>query len=599
MPKEFHSLIPLDAAKSIVLQHLPAARIASVPLSQAAGSILAEKIVSTIDVPGFSRASMDGFAVQAEDTIEAREDRPISLRLVGRVAMGRLPGVEISSGEAAEVSTGSMIPPGADAVVMIEHSQATGEKVLVRRPVYASENIQAAGSDISFGETLLYPGTLLQPREIGVLAALGCQKVPVRMLKVGVASTGDELAPPGENLAAGKIYDINTYTIAAAVADCGAEALHYGILPDEKQSMTGALQKMAGECDLILVSGSTSAGAGDMIYRVLEEMGELIFHGVNLKPGKPTIFGLIEGKPCLGLPGYPTSALTVFSCLAAPAIRAALGGSHRGKSAPGRLAGPVRTEGRRQMLAVGLSGDLVYPVDKGSGSITTLAGADGIIDIPAGVEYLEEGTPVSVELFAERDTDSETLLVAGENSIILEKLAESRPGCLRLLTAGPIQARIYLEEGVADLACVWGLDRPWQGTEIIWSAEREMGLHFRDREALSHLADRPLVGWQRDSSLKSAFETVLKEQSISSPRIVRSAKTHRAVAAAVASERADAGYAEKEAAEEAGLGFEFLDRDRIILLARSDRAEDSCIMSLLQALSEKEAGKSPDAAGNS
>jgi putative molybdopterin biosynthesis protein len=589
MPKEFHSLIHLDEARSIVLQHLPAARIALVPLNQAAGSILAEKTVSTIDVPGFSRASMDGFAVQAGDTIEAREDRPVALRLVGRVAMGRLPEVEISSGEAAEVSTGSMIPPGADAVVMIEHSQATGEKVLVRRPVYASENIQAAGSDISFGETLLYPGTLLQPREIGILAALGYQEVPVRMLKVGVASTGDELAPPGENLAAGQIYDINTYTIAAAVADCGAEALHYGILPDEMQAMARALQKMAGECDLILVSGSTSAGAGDMIYRVMEEMGELIFHGVNLKPGKPTIFGLIEGKPCLGLPGYPTSALTVFSCLAAPAIRAALGRRDRGKSAAGRLAGPVRTEGRRQMLAVGLSGDLVYPVDKGSGSITTLAGADGVVDIPAGVEYLEEGTPVSVELFAERETDSETLLVAGENSILLDKLAESRPGCLRLLCAGPIQARIYLEEGVADLACVWGLDRPWQGTEIIWSAEREMGLLFRDREALSHLADRPLVGWQRDSSLKSAFETVLKEQSISSPRIVRSAKTHRAVAAAVASERADAGYAEKEAAEEAGLGFEFLARHRIILLSRSDRSEDSRIRSLLQALSEKEA----------
>ncbi len=589
MPKEFHSLIHLDEARSIVLQHLPAAIAASVPLSRAAGFILAEKIVSTIDVPGFSRASMDGFAVMAEDTIEAREDRPVALRLVGRVSMGRLPEIGIASEQAAEVSTGSMIPPGADAVVMIEHSQAAGEKVLVRRPVYASENIQAAGSDISFGETLLYPGTLLQPREIGVLAALGCEKVPIRMLKVGVASTGDELAPPGQGLAAGKIYDINTYTIAAAVADCGARALPYGILPDERQAMAGALQKMSGECDLILVSGSTSAGAGDMIYRVLEEMGDLIFHGVNLKPGKPTIFGLIEGKPCLGLPGYPTSALTVFSCLAAPAIRAALGGSHQGKSAPGRLAGPVRTEGRRQMLAVGLSGDLVYPVDKGSGSITTLAGADGIIDIPAGVEFLEEGTPVSVELFAEREPDSNTLIVAGENSVLLERLAESRPGSLRLIHAGLIQARIYLVEGVADLACVWGLDRPWQGTEIIWSAEREMGLLFREQEALSHLSDRPLVGWQRDSSLKSAFEAALKERGIASPRFVRSAKTHRAVAAAVASGRADAGYAEKEAAEEAGLGFEFLARNRISLLARNESLEDSRIRSLLQALSEKEA----------
>jgi putative molybdopterin biosynthesis protein len=542
---------------------------------------------------------MDGFAVQSQDTIEAREDRPVAFRLAGRVSMGRLPEIEISSGEAAEVSTGSMIPHGADAVVMIEHSQATGEKVLVRRPVYASENIQAAGSDISFGETLLYPGTLLQPREIGVLAALGWEKVPVRMLNVGVASTGDELAPPGQALSPGQIYDINTYTIAAAVADCGARALHYGILPDEKQAMAGALQKMAGECDLILVSGSTSAGAGDMIYQVLEEMGDLIFHGVNLKPGKPTIFGLIEGKPCLGLPGYPTSALTVFSCLAAPAIRAALGRRDRGKIAPGCLAGPVRTEGRRQMLAVGLSGDLVYPVDKGSGSITTLAGADGIIDIPAGVEFLEEGTSVSVELFAEREPDSNTLIVAGENSVLLERLAESRPGCLRLLHASPIQARIYLVEGVADLACIWGLDRAWQGTEVIWSAEREMGLLFREQEALSPLADISLAGWQRDSSLKLAFETVLKERSISSPRIVRLAKTHRAVAAAVASGRADAGYAEKEAAAEAGLGFEFLARNRIMLLARSDRSEDSRIRSLLQALSEEEAGRSPDAAGNS
>ena len=585
MPKEFHSLIHLDEARSIVLQHLPAARDAPVPLSRAAGSILAEKIVSAIDVPGFSRASMDGFAVLAGDTLEAREDRPVSLHLAGRVAMGRLPGVEISSGEAAEVSTGSMIPPGADAVVMIEHSQAHGDEVQVRRPVYASENIQAAGSDISFGETVLFPGTLIQPREIGVLAALGCQRVPVRMLKVGVASTGDELIPPGKALTAGQIYDINTYTIAAAVADCGAQALHYGILPDEKRAMARALQKMAEECDLILVSGSTSAGAGDMIYQVLEEMGELIFHGINLKPGKPTIFGLIDGKPCLGLPGYPTSALTVFSCLAAPAIRAALGRSHRWRSAPGRLAGPVRTEGRRQMLAVGLSGDLVYPVDKGSGSITTLAWADGIIDIPAGVEYLEEGTPVAVELFAERETDSETLLVAGENSILLEKQAESRPGCLRLLNAGPIQARIYLEEGVADLACVWGLDRPWQGTEIIWSAEREMGLLFRKREDISHLADRPLVGWQRDSSLKSAFEAVLQERAIARPIFVRSAKSHRAVAAAVASGRADAGYAEKEAAEESGLGFEFLARERISLLARIESVEDSRIRSLLRALS--------------
>ncbi len=190
--------------------------------------------------------------------------------------------------------------------------------------------------------------------------------------------------------------------------------------------MATMLQKMAEECDMILVSGSTSAGVGDMIFQVLDEIGELIFHGVNLKPGKPTIFGLINDKPCLGLPGYPTSALTVFSCLAAPAIRAALGQKHSRKRVTGRLSGPLRFDGRRQMLAVGLSGELVYPVDKGSGSITTLAGADGIIDIPVGVEYLEKGEKVEVELFSENEPAD--LVVAGENALLLEQLAEGRPG---------------------------------------------------------------------------------------------------------------------------------------------------------------------------
>ncbi|MFA6372153.1 MAG: gephyrin-like molybdotransferase Glp, partial [Methanothrix sp.] len=385
MRKEFRSLISLEEAQSIVQSHLPSVAVESVPLPLARGRVLAEKVVSTLDVPGFSRASMDGFAVPSEDTLAAREDRPVSLRLAGTVPMGVLPHLCVARGEAAEVSTGSMMPDGADAVVMIEYSQAEGDLVLIRRPVYGGENVQAAGSDISFGEAVLFPGTKLSAREIGVLAALGRTEVAVRSLKVGVASTGNELVPPGRPLAAGQIYDINTYTIAAAVADCGALAIPYGILPDEKGALARVLQKMAEECNMILVSGSTSAGVGDMIFQVLEEIGELIFHGVNLKPGKPTIFGLINDKPCLGLPGYPTSALTVFSCLAAPAIRAALGRKHSRKKAAGRLAGPLRFDGRRQMLAVGLSGQLVYPVDKGSGSITTLAGADGVIDIPSGV----------------------------------------------------------------------------------------------------------------------------------------------------------------------------------------------------------------------
>jgi putative molybdopterin biosynthesis protein len=583
MRKEFRSLISLEEALSSVQSHPPSVAVESVPLPEARGRILAEKVVSTLDVPGFSRASMDGFALRAEDTLAAREDRPVCLRLAGSVPMGVLARLQVARSEAAEVSTGSMMPQGANAVVMIEYSQAEGDRVLIRRPVYAGENVQAAGSDISFGEAVLFPGGRLAAREIGVLAALGCTHAKVRSLKVGVASTGNELVQPGQALAAGQIYDINTYTIAAAVADCGASAVPCGILPDEKEAMARALQNMAEECDMIIVSGSTSAGAGDMIFQVLEEVGDLIFHGVNLKPGKPTIFGTIEGKPCLGLPGYPTSALTVFSCLAAPVIRAALGQKNLGKRAAGRLAGPLRLEGRRQMLAVGLSGQSVYPVDKGSGSITTLAGADGIIDIQAGVEYLEKGREVDVELFGE--VDAADLVVAGENCMLLEQLAEKVPWNLRLLNTGFVQARLYLEDGVADLACVSGPEATAEGLAQIWSFKRELGLVFRDARALSDLAGLAIVGWHRDSAMHSEFERQLLALGLTHPRYVRVARTHSAVAAAVASGRADAGFAEKQAAIDAGLGFEPLWHDEMKLLSRQKNVGDARIKSLVSALS--------------
>ncbi|MCK9565473.1 MAG: molybdopterin biosynthesis protein [Methanothrix sp.] len=584
MRKEFRSLISLEEAQSTVQSRLPRTATESVPLQEARGRMLAEKVVSSMDVPGFARASMDGFAVLAEETLAAREDRPVSLRLAGSVPMGLLPHLRVARGEAAEVSTGSMMPPGADAVVMIEYSQAQGDRVLIRRPVYGGENVQASGSDISFGEAVLFPGTKLDAREIGVLAALGRTEVAVRSLLVGVASTGNELVSPGRPLAAGQIYDINTYTIAAAVADCGALAIPYGILPDEKGALARVLQKMAQECNMILVSGSTSAGVGDMIFQVLEEIGELIFHGVNLKPGKPTIFGLINGKPCLGLPGYPTSALTVFSCLAAPAIRAALGQKHSRKKAAGRLAGPLRLEGRRQMLAVGLSGELVYPVDKGSGSITTLAGADGVIDIPAGVEFLDKGEKVVVELFSE--VEPADLVVAGENTLLLEKMAERVPWHLVLLNTGSVQAGLYLEDGVADLACICGPGAAAEGMALIWSSKRELGLVFKDAGVLSNLSDRRIVGWHRDSAMHAAFEQHLQALGLTHPSYVRLARTHSAVAAAVASGRAEVGFAERQAAIDAGLGFKTLGHDEIKLLARPKNVSDAWVKSLVSALSQ-------------
>lgn len=280
--------------------------------------------------------------------------------------MGKRPELVVGEGEAAEVSTGSMMPEGADAVVMVEHSEVEGRSLLIRRAVHVGENTHRSGGDVAFGETVLLPGRKLSAREIGLLAAVGRKEVRVRSLRVAVASSGDELVPPGEELSLGQIYDINSRSIAAAVEECGGSPMVFGILPDDHDSMAEGLIAMAEECDLILVSGSTSAGIGDMVYRVVEDLGEISFHGINFKPGKPTLFGAIAGKPLIGLPGYPTSALTVFGQLAAPAIRKAVGTSHLAPRIRGRLAKPVRSEGRRQMLSVGVVGGGSVPSIRGA-----------------------------------------------------------------------------------------------------------------------------------------------------------------------------------------------------------------------------------------
>jgi putative molybdopterin biosynthesis protein len=584
MRKEFRSLLSLDDACLEVLSRLPVPGIEVVSLSRALGRILAEKVVSGVDVPGFDRASMDGYAVKAEDTLGAREDRPLRLRLAGQVPMGVMAGVLVGAGEAAEVSTGSMMPPGADAVVMVENTAVEGASLLVRRAVHAGENAQSNGSDIPMGEAVLFPGLEITPREIGVLAAVGRSEVLVRRLKVGIASTGNELVLPGEPLSPGQIYDINSYTIAAAVAECGGEPVLYGILPDEWGPMSSILEKMAGECSMLLISGSTSAGAGDMVYKVLDDIGELVFHGINLKPGKPTLFGAIDGKPCLGLPGYPTSALTVFSEIGAPAIRKSLGLKSRGNRAMGKLARPVRSEGRRQMLAVGLSGDLIYPVDKGSGSITTLARADGVIDIPEDVEYLEAGESMEVLLFG--DLKSPDLVIAGENSLILEQLAEMLPFEIRILNTGSLKGRSSLEDGIADVAVVCGpqSQKPLPDTVPVKGYRRELGLMGRVAVDIKEAGQGRIVGWHRDSEMRRLFESLLKNGSISAPSYVRLARTHSSVAAYIVSGLADIGFGEKVAADKAGLCFLPLIRDDVTFLVRPSMLDHPAVKALLASL---------------
>ena len=260
MRKEFRSLLEIEEARSLILSRLPLTVLETVDLASSLGRVLGERVTSGIDVPGFDRASMDGYAVRSSDVLGAREDIPVTLELIGSVPMGSAPEISVGSGQAAEVSTGSMMPLGADAVIMVEYSEIDDGDVQIFRPLHAGENVIKAGSDISLGETVLSPGIKIGPREIGVLAASGKDRVQVRLLTVAVASTGDELVEPGGTLGTGKVYDVNSYTISAAAQEAGAVPIRYSILPDKWEAMAQALQKMARNNSMILVSGSTSAG---------------------------------------------------------------------------------------------------------------------------------------------------------------------------------------------------------------------------------------------------------------------------------------------------------------------------------------------------
>ncbi|MGC9514215.1 molybdopterin biosynthesis protein [Methanocrinis sp.] len=593
MQKEFHTLLSLDEAKKIVLASAPRAGQEIVPLERGFGRVLDERVVSGVDVPGFDRAAMDGYALRSKETLEAREDRPVAFNLIGTVPMGKRPELVVGEREAAGVSTGSMMPQGADAVVMVEHTEVEGSTLLIRRAVHVGENVHRAGGDVALGETVLLPGRKLSAREIGLLAAVGRKEVRVRFLRVAVASSGDELVPPGRNLSPGQIYDINSCSIAAAVEECGGSPIFFGILPDDHDYMAEGLLAMAEESDLVLVSGSTSAGIGDMVYRVVEELGEIAFHGINLKPGKPTLFGTIGGTPFIGLPGYPTSALTVFGQLAAPAIRKAVGTEHLAPKVRGRLAKPVRSEGRRQMLTVAIAGGWVRPVDKGSGSITTLAMADGVVEIPDRVEHLDQGDEVEVQLFG--SVPEPPLLLEGEDCPRLELLAAALPFEVRVVSTGSRRGAISAKDGVADVAVVSRSEGSEpvvdeRGLEPVGGYRRDLVIMAKDPELLDfeRIEDLRVLSWTRDSEMSRVLRRVLEEAGCPSVEFVGQARSHSAIAASVKAGRADLGFGVREAAEEANLASRRVATDEIVFLADPVKKDREAVRAFVEALQSED-----------
>ena len=298
-------------------------------LSEALGRVLAEDVASPGDVPPFDRSAVDGFAVRAADIAAARETAPVSLRLNDEiVACGVAPTGVVAPGTATAVATGAPIPRGADAVVMVEQTDpdedAPEPRIAVRRAAAPGQFVGFAGSDIAGGETLLRRGTVIGSREIGMLAACGLAAIPVfRRPRVGVLSTGDELVAPGRPLPPAAIHDANGPIVSAAVAENGGEPVFYGAVPDDEAALDAAIRRAHAECDMVILSGGTSKGAGDLTYRLVSRLGPpgIVAHGVALKPGKPLCLAVCGGKAVIVLPGFPTSAMFTFHDIVAPVLR--------------------------------------------------------------------------------------------------------------------------------------------------------------------------------------------------------------------------------------------------------------------------------------
>jgi len=576
--KEFRKLVTMDEAKEIIHSLGVKPHAIDVDIENAQGCVLAGDVVSEVDVPPFNRASMDGYAVCASDTYGAGEDRPVRLKLVGSIAAGTNPDIEIEKGEAAEIATGAVMPAGADAVVMVEYT-GIDRDLLVRRPVSINENVMHAGADIMAGEKIMKKGTVLTSREIGVLAAIGKKKVNVQALSVGIISTGNELAEPGCKLDAGEIYDINSFSLAAGVKECGGTPVRYPKVGDDESEIKKALIEAAQNCDIILTSGSTSAGSGDIMYRLIEKHGVVLAHGIDIKPGKPAIIGKVFGKPVSGLPGYPTSALIIFNEFVAPMIRKITGKKEERLQTKATLAARIRSEGRSQLLPVGIVRGYAYPVEKGSGAITTLSEADGFIEIPAGVEMNDAGEVVDVTLFGKPETVD--LLFVGSHCPGVDILADMTGLKMRVINAGSSGGLSAIRNGMADIAGVHLLDEsgvynvPFlerfgiDNAVIVKGYLREQGLILRNGSGISGFEDvlharfinRNTGSGTRVITDRKLIELAEKrgnsfdELKNSINGYHTEAKTHSAVAAAVRLEKADVGVGLRAAAELNGLEF--------------------------------------------
>lgn len=598
----------------------PAERVA---LGEALGRVLAEDVVAQVDVPGFDRASVDGFAVHAADTGLASDASPCRLRLNDEIVTpGTVSCVPVGPGTATVIATGGMLPRGADAVIMVEHTELAepapdgGTWIELRRPVAPGAALAAAGGDIGRGETVLRAGAILTSREIGMLAAVGLAEVAVhRRPRVAVISTGDELVTPGQPLRVGQVYDSNAAILCAAITEQGGVAVPMGICPDELDALCGALDRALGH-DIVLLSGGTSKGAGDLAHQAVGRLQRpgIVVHGVALKPGKPLCVAVTDGRPVVALPGFPTSAIFTFHTFVAPLIHAMAGlPPGERETVPATLAVRTASErGRAEYLMVSLvetdAGLAAYPTPKGSGSVTAFSQADGFVAVPSQTEIVPAGSPVEVQIIGRRVRPPDLVLIGSHClglDLIIGRLG--REGiAVKALNVGSSGGAAAARRGECDLAGVHLLDAATgvynrhlltPDLELVTGYRRLQGLVFRQGDqrfaagsAVDALApaltdpDCLMINRNAGSGTRILIDGLLAGRQ--PPGYWAQAKSHSAVACAVAQGRADWGVAIEPAARAYGLGFLPLQPEHYDFLAPTGRLERPAVRRFIDLLGD-------------
>lgn len=588
--KIFHLLVSTEQAKQLLEEKFEnMIEIRSEEIQNIGGMIADEDVYSEADIPPFDRSEVDGYAVNHRSIMGADEDSPKRLRIIGDIEIGKQPNIEIRSGEAAYISTGAVIPRGADSVVMVEHTSKLNGTVKIYKSVNAGENIAHAGSDFFIGEVLVRKGKTITPEMVALLASSGIGKIAIKgRMKVGIISTGNEIISPGHHLRVGQIFDSNSYYFKTALEATGlAECSILGTIKDDYKSMESFIRNNLRKFKILISSGSTSAGFHDLLYRVIENLGgKMEFHGISIKPGKPTFLASFEEGIIIGMPGFPLSAASVLRYIVVPSLRAAYG-QHDEQMTSVKLPFRINSERGKDTVLPAIKGrsGRAYPIFGESGSISRLAYADGFVVLRSEKNFYDENEDVLYFPLNHNDRD---LLFIGSNDPLIERVIFNSSNSPVLINAGSWGGVEAMRTGEADVSGIHLLRKGEYNSFILREDKsrnyvmvrgfsRTQGFVSRDRvSSFAEVAAKDLIFVNRnkgsgtrdliDSEIEKELGRKFQREKIRG--YFWEAKSHAAVAKAVQQGRADAGVSIEYYAKRLNLSFKRIRDENYDILMR-------------------------------